>query len=154
MNSKLIIIVVAILIIGGAYYVWSTGEGNTGAGNAQQNEEAMQDASPAPDSLIGVWRSTEDENFSRTFYENGGYLDAYAGEETSTNGPWVAFTAENPALGFPYTLEPGVTYLELIDENGPLYFSIAEVTEDKLVLIYLDRGGVLEFERVVETPAE
>ncbi|PIR85333.1 hypothetical protein COU15_01195 [Candidatus Kaiserbacteria bacterium CG10_big_fil_rev_8_21_14_0_10_45_20] len=148
MNSKFIIVIIAVLVIGGAFWAWSTQDEKVVVENSSENEEMVNEAPLAPDSLAGVWRSVEDPKFSRTFYENGGYVDLYEGEEVSTNGPWVAFTAENPVLGFPYTLEPDVVYLELIDESGPLYFSIAELTEEKLVLIFLDRGGVLEFERI------
>lgn len=149
MNTKLIIVVLAVIVIGGAFYFWSNNGMPSMNVMNDENGQMENDAPLAPDALAGEWRSTDDSNFTRTFYENGGYVDAYVGEDVSTNGPWVAFTADTAPIGFQYPTEEGVVYLELIGEAGPMYFSIAELDEDSLVLIYLDRGGVLEFERVV-----
>lgn len=149
MNTRLIIIIIAVVVVGALFFLWSGDREQNGAFPAGQNGGEYADAPLAPDALAGMWRSVDDPAFTRTIYENGGYVDAHEGIDTSVNGPWVTFTAETAPLGFQYTAQPGVTYLELIDESGPLYFSIAELTEERLVLIYLDRGGVLEFERVV-----
>lgn len=150
MNTKLIVIIVAVLVAGGLFFFWtSQQEGGVNLLGGDRGGE-YADAPLAPDALPGVWRSIDDPAFTRTIFENGGYVDVYEGADISTNGPWMTFTEETAPLGFPYTPQSGVTYLQLLDETGPLHFSIAELTEERLVLIYLDRGGVLEFERVVE----
>jgi len=138
--KNIIIIVLALVIVGGGFYFLNNKE-------VAVEEEIVMDAPLPADSLAGTWQSTEDPNFVRNIYENGGYSDLYEDEETS-NGPWVTFMSENAPEEFPYTLEEGAEYLELKEESGSLYFKIAEVTEEKLVLIYLDRGGVLEFVRI------
>lgn len=150
MNKKLIAIIVAIIVVVGLFLFYTEQQGGVSKLFETKTESEYSDAPLAPDALPGMWRSIEDPSFTRTIFENGGYVDAYAGEDLSINGPWMTFTDETAPLGFPYTAQSGVTYLQLIDESGPLYFSIAELTEESLVLIYLDRGGVLEFERVVE----
>jgi len=137
--KNIIIIVLALVVVGGGFYFLN---------NKEVVEEEMVVDAPLPaDSLAGTWQSTEDANFVRNIYENGGYSDLYEDEETS-NGPWVTFGDDSAPAEFPYTVEDDAKYLELKDEAGSLYFKIAEVTEEKLVLIYLDRGGVLEFVRI------
>mgnify|MGYP001495454128 CR=1 FL=1 len=135
--KNLIILVVSIILIGGGFYYL----------NRTVGERQVVDAPLEADSLAGVWQSIEDPNFVRTIYENGGYSDLYEGEEVS-NGPWVTFMTDAAPAEFPYPLEEDVMYLELMDEEGSLYFKVVEKTEEKLTLIYLDRGGVLEFIRV------
>tara|TARA_B100000508_G_scaffold60333_1_gene47195 strand:- start:232902 stop:233318 length:417 start_codon:yes stop_codon:yes gene_type:complete len=135
--KNLIILVVSIILIGGGFYYL----------NKIVEERQVVDAPLEADSLAGVWQSIEDPNFVRTIYENGGYSDLYEGEEVS-NGPWVTFLGDASLVDFPYSIEDGAMYLELMDEEGSLYFKVVEKTEEKLTLIYLDRGGVLEFTRV------
>lgn len=116
---------------------------------ALDEEATMMDTQPLPtDSIVGVWRSTEDANFVRTVYENGGYMDSYDGTpDATTQGPWVTFTKDNAPDGFAYPLEDGATYLQLTAGEETLNFKIAEVTQTQLTLIYLDRGGSLNFVR-------
>lgn len=139
--KNIIIVLIAIVVVGGGFYYFSNKE------SEEADNYAAEEALPA-DSLAGVWQSVEDPNFIRTIYENGGYLDTYTGTDISTEGPWVTFMAGTTPEEFPYEVEEGAEYLELKDEDGSLYFKIVEKTEEKLVLIFLDRGGVLEFTRV------
>jgi len=144
--KNIIIIVLALVVAGGGFYFLNQNKSREEIMlRLAVLEGRLEAISINP--LAGVWQSTEDANFVRNIYENGGYSDLYEGEETS-NGPWVTFMSENAPEEFPYTLEEGAEYLELQDTEGSLYFKIAEVTEEKLVLIYLDRGGVLEFVRI------
>ncbi|XKT74986.1 MAG: hypothetical protein ACJKSS_02360 [Patescibacteria group bacterium UBA2103] len=147
MNKNTIIVILSLIIVGGGFYFFM--QNNEMETPEVQEEEQVVEASLPNDSIVGVWQSTEDPNFIRTIYENGGYMDAYEGmEDATTNGPYVTFTVENLPEAFPYEAGEGKQYLELQDDAGSLYFEIVEVTEEKLVLIYLDRGGVLEFTRV------
>lgn len=105
----------------------------------------------AADSLAGVWQSVDDPKFIRTIYENGGYVDSYEGApDSSINGPWVTFTADNAPTNVPFTLEAEALYLELDSGDDPLYFKVVSLTDIELVLIYLSRGNTLRFTRVVE----
>jgi len=139
--KNIIIAVLAIAVVGGGFYYLNNKE-------EVEGEYVVDTALPA-DSIVGVWQSTQDSNFIRTIYENGGYADTYIGEEASTEGPWVTFMADTAPVEFPYQVEEGAEYLELKDTDGSLYFKVVERTEEKLVLIYLDRGNVLEFMRVL-----
>ena len=138
--KNIIIVVLAIVVVGGGFYYINNKE--------VVDAEYVADAALPADSIVGVWQSTQDPNFIRAIYENGGYLDTYTGEEASTEGPWVVFMADAAPAEFPYPTEEGAEYLELQDVDGSLHFKVAERTEEKLVLIYLDRGNVLEFTRV------
>lgn len=149
MNKNLIIGILVLIIAGGAWYIFA-GMEKKDVDVEEQNEEQIADEPLPADSLAGVWQATDDPNAVRTIYENGGYMDTYEGSpEATTEGPWVTFTAENAPENFPFEAAEGVTYLELGGEES-LFFSIAELTEEKLVLIYLNRGGTLEYTRVIQ----
>ena len=110
------------------------------------------DTAPASGaSIVGTWQNTTDAKFTRTIYENGGYLDTYQGQPQATsNGPWSTFTSATAPKDFPYTLEKGATYLQLggTSTDTTLYFKVSHVSTTTLQLIYLNRGGALNFTRV------
>lgn len=141
--KNILCIFVLIIIAGAGWWVLSP---NTAI--APEGEQ-VTDTQPLPaDSIVGVWRSTDDANFVRTVYENGGYMDTYDGDpDAATVGPWVTFTKESAPEGFAYPLEDGTIYLQLDTGDEALYFKIVEVTETQLSLIYLDRGGAVYFAR-------
>ncbi|XKT74597.1 MAG: hypothetical protein ACJKTH_00695 [Patescibacteria group bacterium UBA2163] len=152
--KNILIPIIAIIVVAGGFYLFANNPSEVSDEENQQvqqttseNDETAMDSPLSIGSLAGVWQSTEDPNFVRTMYENGGYMDSYEGEEQA-NGPWVIFTAENAPEEFPYPTEAGMVYLEMQDDSGPLYFAITELTRERLVLIYLNRGGALEFEKV------
>lgn len=137
-------VLILIIIAGAGWFVFSPR-----TAQAPADESALVDEQPLPsDSLVGVWRSADDANFVRTIYENGGYMDSYEGSpEATTEGPWITFTKDSAPEGFAYPLDEGVTYLQLDTGAEALSFKIVERTATTLVLIYLDRGGVLTFTR-------
>lgn len=149
MNKNLIIIILAIIIAGGAWYIFAGMDKEVEV--QEENEEMVVDAALPADSLVGVWQSTEDPNAVRTIYENGGFMDTYAGvEDATTEGSWVTFTEDNAPEVFPFEIAEDTRYLALQSPEETLFFSIAELTEERLVLIYLNRGGALEYTRVTE----
>lgn len=100
--------------------------------------------------LIGLWESTDDEKFTREFEEDGTATDRYEGDELATFvGEWVTF---NDPSSEPVELPivEGATYLRILSGEEALYFTVSEVTEDSLQLIYLDRGGALNFRKITE----
>lgn len=100
--------------------------------------------------IIGVWESTDDANFVRVFEENGTVTDTYEGDSEATSiGQWTILTdlSEEPPN---IPSEEGMVYLKILFEEEAFYFIISEVDETSLQLIYLDRGGALNFERILE----
>ncbi|PIR86490.1 hypothetical protein COU13_00640 [Candidatus Kaiserbacteria bacterium CG10_big_fil_rev_8_21_14_0_10_43_70] len=99
------------------------------------------------EAIIGAWRSTDDENFTRKFDSNGTVTDTYDGQDLATSvGSWVILydLSEEPAN---LPLIEGATYLKILFAEEALYFTISEISSNTLQLIYLDRGGALNFER-------
>ena len=96
------------------------------------------------DSIIGTWRGTGETKFYREFKSDGTYADTRAGKEIS-HGLWFAFTDKNaPQVSFP--IEKNNVYFQLADENGAVaYLKIATMSLSDLVLVYLDRPGILTF---------
>ena len=99
--------------------------------------------------LAGKWRSLEDEKFEREFLQDGRVFDYYEGQENVDQGQWVVFRGDDPVKPFPYPVESKEYYLSISLNTEYLFFKIADIESDKLDLIYLDRGGVLTFERVI-----
>jgi hypothetical protein len=145
MKNFIVVGIVAILL-GGAYFLLhdspEVAEFLDNNGGASGNE-----LSAVASAISGRWQSTEDESFVREFRANGSIVDTYTGETVaSSTGAWSVFTGNNPNAELP--LEADTIYLAILMDNEPLYFSVEEADEDSLVLIYLNRGGTLEFERI------
>lgn len=101
------------------------------------------------DNILGVWQSTDDENFTREFRDGNVVIDSYTGSE-DTEAVFDIFTA-NPEADYPFPLEEGRVYLVMMtseNREDDLYFEVTNLTPTELDLIYLNRGGVLQFTRV------
>lgn len=162
--KQFVVLLLAVLLIGGIAYAWYQQATMMPAAPTETNEDvavdtgaddrAMSDAGidtePIPaDSIVGTWQSTDDPNFVRTIYENGGFTDSYEGSPDATHsGTWVTFTATEAPDDFAYPTEAGTTYLEMSDEDTVYTFAIIELSEESVTMLYLDRGGVLSFERI------
>lgn len=99
--------------------------------------------------LVGDWQSLDDQKFTRKFEVDGTLTDAYEGSD-DTVGSWVIFNKDSQ-VETPFALETGVTYLRISTDTGTsevMYYKITKVTPDELELIYMDRGGVLRFNRL------
>ncbi len=102
------------------------------------------------ESILGVWRSREDPEFERVFVSGGVVIDSHG--ETQTRGQWEVFT-DTSLISVPFPLAPNTAYIRMTLEDLPeeiLHFSVSALTPESLELMYLDRGGALQFERVPE----
>lgn len=117
---------------------WNWGDAGEGDG-AEQNLGLI-----ATQSMIGKWRSTDDAQFVREFKADGTFIDWYGSKQTA-KGLWFAFTNENaPAVAF--DMKDNTAYVQLADsDGGVLYFQIIGMSPTALSMIYMDRGGVLNF---------
>lgn len=119
---------------------WNWGDRGEGAG-AEQNPALI-----VSQSVIGVWKSNDDASFSRSFNADGTFTDSHTGSAVA-RGLWFAFSANN-APAVPFDLEDNAAYIQLASSDGSvLYFQVIELTPATLSMIYMDRGGVLNFTR-------
>lgn len=133
------LLLVVVAIVGGVYLLRAQ---EVVAPEAEEGTAATESSA----AFLGEWQSTEDAQFVRSFSEEV-YEDRY-GDAVVGTGQWRTFRGEDAPTDFSYPREDGVVYLTLGDGQETLSFSVAEHTRDTLVLIYLDRGGVLEFSRM------
>lgn len=104
-------------------------------------------------SIVGVWKSTQDEKFTREF-TNAGVIVDYYDNKAVTTGTWVAFTNQKP-LKVPFPLEKEVVYIQMTTTDNhagipdsTLNFKLTKLTPEILELIYMDRGGMNTFTRI------
>lgn len=101
------------------------------------------------ENVAGLWQSNDDAKFTSEFRGDGVVVDRYEGEG-AFEGRWFIFTKDaHPDV--PYSLKENVAYLNVTIQNAGSEthsFAVAEVTPEKLVLVYLDGSGTLEFTRV------
>jgi hypothetical protein len=109
-------------------------------------ESAVTEAASAMATLIGVWQSRDDAQFTREFLNDGSVMDRSSDAENA--GMWMVFTKDIPEPTFPYVYEDGATYLLIVMGGGEkYYFKIAQIGES-LELVHLDSGNSLVFNRV------
>lgn len=149
MQKILIPIALLILLAVGGFYIFTTrdtADEQVGTQNSTTNQKNAEDFLP-----LGKWESLEDEKFIRVFDENS-YQDQYEGKTIST-GTWRTFDSSDAPEVETIEFIAGVNYL-VLDEGTEdvLYFSIAKSTKEELALIYLNRGGVLEFKNATTKP--
>lgn len=97
--------------------------------------------------LVASWRSVDDAQFVREFKSDGSVTDSYGGASVA-NDRWLLFTSDMPPLNYNGPLDEGKVYLSIgVPGSEPLYFQVQSLSENRLELIYLDRGGVLVFEK-------
>jgi len=97
--------------------------------------------------IVGMWRSTDDAKFTREFHGNGGVVDRYEGDDRATSvGEW-AIIADPTAEPVQLPVIKEATYLRIVFAEETLYYTVSELARDTLQLVFLDRGGALNFER-------
>ncbi|PIT91457.1 hypothetical protein COU17_00505 [Candidatus Kaiserbacteria bacterium CG10_big_fil_rev_8_21_14_0_10_49_17] len=142
----IVIVLIAIAAVGFLYFGIPGGSQNVAAPAASDTSADTEQSTEAIEAgLVGAWQSTDDEKSVRIFNADGTLSEVYDGEEIS-GGSWNVFTEVGNE---PVPAIPGAIYLKIVDGEEAYYFSIAEVTAGSLALIYLDRGGVLTYTRVV-----
>jgi hypothetical protein len=133
--KNLIWIIVLLAIIGSYFYF-------------VKPDKYFGEAVPATFALEGLWVSSDDENFTREFKEDGIVIDGYIGEE-DTVGTWeyitdpTAESVDLPEMG-------DAPIVKLLFEVEAFYFSVVPEGTDKVSMAYLNGNGVLTFTRVTE----
>jgi len=156
MGKILGILIVILLVAGGAYYLGMQRAGeNMTNGNAtttEQNQGATTGESKEVDPMIvGTWESTEDPKFTREFFASGTLTDRYDGDESATEN--AAFVTIDPSVvsvpSVPTASLAGVTVIRVDFASGPMFFSINELSETELAMTNLSgRGNILRFTKV------
>lgn len=102
------------------------------------------------ESIQGKWQSTDDAKFVREFKSDDVVVDYYDGKEVA-RGLWVAFTKENAPKVVAFPIEDNTVYIQITEKGtqaDTLNFKLVKLTPDELQLIYMDRGGALNFTAV------
>ena len=146
-------VVIVVALAGAGYWYFS----NQSAPQSPQSQgEQAEAASVKPEvtlvvgeSIVGKWQSTDDAKFAREFKADGTVVDSYDGKAVSS-GMFTVFTKDKPAqTSFP--LEADAVYVQLTMQGTQadnLNFKVVKLTPDELQLVYMDRGGVLNFKVV------
>jgi|SRR3989338_8380404 len=156
MNTRVITITIAVLLLAGVAYYIGTNRGSSDADilaatvapqvSSQTDPRVVETSAQ----LVGVWKSDDDGKYSREFRADGTVTDMYEGDVSATaNGKWNGFSASTqvpPGVTFP--LDQDVTYLHVVMDGETYSYGVVKVNETKLELIYMDRGGMLRFSRV------
>jgi hypothetical protein len=88
--------------------------------------------------IVGEWRSKEDEKSLIIFNEDGTFKDVYNSEGVFS-GSWEIKEEEDE-------IDVSFYLYERIDEEVYKY-EIIDIDEENLLLIYLTRGNILEYEK-------
>lgn len=101
------------------------------------------------ESIVGNWKSVDDATFTREFKAGGAVDDLSNGKVVST-GSWKVFTKANAPADFAYPIADDAVYVQMTmqgTQTDTLNFKVAKLTPESLQMVYLDRGGVLNFSR-------
>lgn len=145
----LIGLLVIVLLLGLGYVVYTSTLEPVEEVTAEEQSTSKLSATDERALLIGVWKSNEDEKFTREFRENGQVVDLYASADTPlpTQGIWSLVTdATAEPVELPADFAMRILKLEFPEEA--MYFGISENTNTTLDLVYLGRGGMLTFTKV------
>lgn len=147
MRHLLLILLGFILAAGIGYFV-GYDHGFKRMQSAPMVTDTVATAAETMAMVVGKWQSNEDPKFVREIFNDGTVIDRYEGIDDAT-GLWMVFTKEIPDAAFTGTMEDGAVYLVLgFGEDEKYYFQVTQADAQSLELIYLDRGGVLSFNRV------
>jgi len=157
MKQKTIIVFLFILVTVLGIYIITT----TDTTPEQASTPIVQPATSPSDSddtvdyeqsknlLVGQWQSSQDQNAYKVFKADGTAIERYAGEQpVETEGTWRLFRINDPVDSYQQPLDMDTTYLRIDDSDEQYHYSITTLDEDTLELIYLGRGGILQYQRV------
>jgi membrane-bound inhibitor of C-type lysozyme len=134
---------------GGAGFATVSGATSAGA-NGSASSTKPDTATLVAHSIIGTWKSTEDEKFVRVFGIDGMATDFYDGKAVTAGGKWQVFTGEKP-LKVSFPVEKNAIYIQMTvsgSQSDTLNFKLGKLTPEDLDLIYVDRGNTNSFTRV------
>ena len=164
MNKNILWIVVAVIVLGGGWYIYSQGSAvpssdvaNSGESTQAASNNDVQPAGSKPDATLvlsenlqGKWQANDDAKFVREFKADGTVVDWYD-NETKTSGTYQIFTQLKPiTVSFP--LEVNAAYVQIREagsQSETLNFKIGlSADASTLTLTYMDRGGATTYTRV------
>ncbi len=108
----------------------------------QENESTDINLEESIKMILGSWQSAEDEKSSVLFKDDGTVQDIYDEEELDSD-TWTL------AIELDYNNTPTL-HLTRTGEEETFKYVVLELTNEKLVLNYLDSGSTLEYMRVPE----
>ena len=109
---------------------------------AQEEEDTVVNLEESMKMILGLWQSTEDEKSSVLFKDDGTVQDIYDEEELA-NDTWTL------TIELDYNNTPAL-HLTRTGEEEIFKYVVLELTNEKLVLNYLDSGSTLEYMREPE----
>lgn len=144
-NTIVTLLVIVLTVLLGYYFFINTPEVRT------ENSEEVVVNEMIVDPLIGLWRSADDERFTREFLSDGTVTDKYEGEDLATSvGVWsyVADVSAEP-VELPETERQ---ILKIVFGDETMYFAMFadDGKYDELELSYLNGNGILRFTRVTD----
>lgn len=117
---------------------------------SQPPPEDSADDEQSTNLIVGTWQSTQDPRAYKVFESDGTAIERYAGEQPlETAGTWRVFRIDDPVDSYPQPLDADTTYVRIDDGDEQYHYAITALNETTLELIYLDRGGVLQYQRVI-----
>lgn len=102
------------------------------------------------ESIVGLWKSTGDTSFERTFVVSGVLVDRFA-DGSIAEGTWDVLTDQS--IGAPFPMDANTAYLRIAMHDAPeeaLIYRVNALTPESLELVFLDGSGTVRFERVPE----
>ena len=151
MKTRAVILLVMILIlaVGALWIVYKQPGAPADMLLPFESTEEIREVQDVKTSLLGLWQSRGDVQFTREFTANGAIIDTYGGpEHAEVSGTWEVFTAEDTSFTAPFPLQSGDTYIRVVIDGGGYHYRVDSVSATSLELVYMDRGGVLSFTKV------
>lgn len=155
MRTLLLLILVLALGLGAGYY-FGTNRQQAPSAEIQDASSVAQHSAPVgtssasvtSTSVVGLWQSRDDARFTREFQADGTVIDRVQGNEDATvEGTWRFFDKPIDEKT-PFTVQPGVRYLQIVMPEEILYFSVTTLSATDLELVYLGVGETVRFTRV------
>tara|TARA_B100001750_G_C15459297_1_gene573301 strand:- start:175 stop:645 length:471 start_codon:yes stop_codon:yes gene_type:complete len=152
--QKLILVLLVIVVAVVAVFVL-TGSDTQQSDTEQTDSETIdnqgedEDDTEIETALTGRWQSTTDVNSYKIFSADGSVIERYEGETTvESEGSWEVFSTNDPVSTIEAPLDPAMTYLRISEGGEQYHYLITTINETDLELVYLDRGGVLTYQKV------
>lgn len=96
--------------------------------------------------ILGTWKLEEDHNSKWEFTRDGKMTSTYVGERGSDSYSW-SISHKTPQCGVDVTLEEGINFIELIDndDNSKSCYHIDGLNSSRLTLMNVKTGHLLRF---------
>ena len=96
--------------------------------------------------LIGLWKSLDREGYTVRINADGSYLEDLE-NVTSTEATWrLSDSINQEEVGASENTE-GIFLEQAFPGAGKFYYRILELSSNRLIMMYLDNGEILGFER-------